>query len=398
MPSSSPPRSLPGWLVLMGVLNALAPISIDMYLPAFPAMAQALDTTPGAVERTLAAYLIGLSLAQIFYGPLADRYGRKPPLVVGLTLYMLASLGCALAADVEALTRWRVLQAVGGACGIVIPRAVVRDHYDTQEAAHALSMLMLVMGLAPILAPLLGGQLLPHTGWRGIFFFMAAGTVALLAVVVLRLPESLPASRITPLAWRTISGNYGALLKHRRFMLYSLAGGLGSAGMFAYIAGSPRVFIDHFGVSPQQYGWFFGANATALIIGSQVSARLLRRHPAQALLPVAQTSVAVAALGMLALTLAGVATLPLLMAGLLVFMASLGVINPNAAALALADQGQRLGVASALLGTLQLGCGALAGFAVSSLQMSGALPLTLTLAVCATLSWLAGVGARRPDK
>jgi len=395
MPNSPSSPRLPGWLVLMGVLNALAPISIDMYLPAFPAMAQALGATHGEVERTLAAYLIGLSLAQIFYGPLADRYGRKPPLIVGLTLYMLASLGCAWAADAESLTLWRVAQAVGGACGIVIPRAVVRDHYDTQEAARALSMLMLVMGLAPILAPLAGGQLLPHTGWRGIFFFMAAGAAVLLAVVALRLPESLPASRATPLAWRTITGNYGALLAHRRFMLYSLAGGLGSAGMFAYIAGSPRLFIEYFGVSPQHYGWFFGVNAMALIAGSQVSARLLRRRPAQALLPVAQRCVAVAALAVLALTLAGVATLPLLMAGLLVFMASLGVINPNAAALALAEQGSRLGVASALLGTLQLGCGALAGFAVSSLQMPGALPLALVLAVCATLSWLAGIGAQR---
>jgi len=320
------------------------------------------------VPAGLSGHGIGLSLAQIFYGPLADRYGRKPPLIAGLTLYMLASLGCAWASDVESLTLWRVAQAVGGACGIVIPRAVVRDHYDTQEAARALSIL----------------------------FFMAAGAAVLLAVVAWRLPESLPASRATPLAWRTISGNYGALLKHRRFMLYSLAGGLGSAGMFAYIAGSPRLFIEYFGVSPQHYGWFFGANAMALIAGSQVSARLLRRHPAQALLPLAQHCVAAAALVLLALTLAGVASLPLLMAGLLVFMASLGVINPNAAALALAEQGQRLGVASALLGTLQLGCGALAGFAVSSLPMPGALPLALVLALCATLSWLAGVGARRP--
>jgi len=381
----------------MGVLNALAPISIDMYLPAFPAMAQALDTTPGAVERTLAAYLIGLSLAQIVYGPLADRYGRKPPLIAGLTLYLLASLGCAWAADVESLTYWRVVQALGGACGIVVPRAVVRDHYDTQDAARALSMLMLVMGLAPILAPLAGGQLLPHTGWRGIFWVMAAGALVLLIVVTRYLPESLPAARVTPLAWRTITGNYGALLKHRRFMLYSLAGGLGSAGMFAYIAGSPRIFIEHFGVSPQHYGWLFGANAMALVAGSQLSARLLRRYPAQALLRVAQRSVAVAAILVLALTLADGVNLPLLMAGLLVFMASLGVINPNAAALALADQGQRLGVASALLGTLQLGCGALAGFAVSSLQMPGALPLTLSLALCATLSWLAGVGAQRAE-
>lgn len=392
------PRSLPGWLVLMGALSALGPVSIDMYLPAFPAIAQGLGATHGEVERTLAAYLVGLSLSQLIYGPLADRYGRKPPLIAGLLLYIAASLGCAFAGDIQSLTLWRVLQAMGGACGIAIPRAVVRDHYDTQEAARALSMLMLVMGLAPILAPLVGGQMLPLTGWRGLFYFMVGGATLLLIAVAAAMRESLPANRVTPLSWRTIGRNYGELLSHRRFMMFSLAGGLGSAGMFAYISGSPRVFIDHFGVSPKLYGLFFGLNAMALIGGSQVSARLLRRHQPDTLLRIAQRSMIVTVLVMLALTLAGLLTLPLLMIGLLAFMASQGFVNPNAAALALSDQGRRLGVASALLGTLQLGCGALSGLAVSALQTPGALPLTLVLALCGLLSWLAGNLARRAPR
>jgi len=382
----------------MGALNALAPVSIDMYLPAFPSIAQGLDATHGEVERTLAAYLIGLSLSQLIYGPLADRYGRKPPLIVGLLLYIAASLGCAFADDITTLTFWRVAQAAGGACGIAIPRAVVRDHYDTQEAARALSMLMLVMGIAPILAPLLGGQLLPHTGWRGLFFFMAGAAALLLATMTATLNESLPTHRVTPLSWRNISSNYRELLTHRRFAMFSLAGGMGSAGMFAYIAGSPRVFIEYFGVSPKLYGLFFGLNALALIIGSQCSARLLRRQPPGTLLRHAQFVMVIAVFALLALTLADALPLPLLMLGLVVFMGSQGFVSPNAAALALADQGRRLGVASALLGTLQLGCGALAGLLVSALTMPGALPLTLVLAASGVLSWAAGWLAQRESR
>ena len=163
-------RGLPGWLILMGALTAIGPFAIDMYLPAFPTIAANLGVPRGDVERTLAAYLIGLALAQVFYGPMADRYGRKPPLLVGLALFMLGSLGCALAGSAQALTGWRVLQAMGGAAGIVIPRAVIRDHYETQEAARAMSLLMLIMGLAPILAPLAGGQLLTIASWRSLFW------------------------------------------------------------------------------------------------------------------------------------------------------------------------------------------------------------------------------------
>jgi len=379
----------------MGALNALAPISIDMYLPAFPSMAQSLAATHGEVERTLAAYLIGLSLSQLIYGPLADRYGRKPPLVAGLLLYVAASLGCAFAESIGTLTLWRIAQAVGGACGIAIPRAVVRDHYDTQDAARALSMLMLVMGLAPILAPLIGGQMLAFTGWRGLFVLMASAATLLLMATATTMRESLAPERATPLSWQTMGNNYRELFAHRRFMLFSLTGGMGSAGMFAYISGSPRVFIEHFGVSPKLYGLFFGLNAVALIIGSQLSARLLRRHTPDTLLRRAQHLMVITVLALLALTLVDTLPLPLLMLGLLLFMASQGFVSPNSAAMALAEQGRRLGMASALLGALQLGCGALAGLLVSALTAPGALPLTLVLATCGLLSWTAGTLARR---
>lgn len=386
---------MPGWLVLMGVLTAIGPFSIDMYLPAFPAISTGLQVPRGDVERTLAAYLIGLALAQIAYGPLADRYGRKLPMLVGLGIYTLASLGCALANDIDTLTLCRVLQALGGAAGIVIPRAVIRDHYETQDAARAMSMLMLIMGLAPILAPLVGGQLLAIVGWRSLFWVMAALSLSMIVATVLIMKESLAPARVQPLRASVIASNYLALIRHRRFVAHSLAGGLGSAGMFAYIICSPRVFIEHYGVAPEHYGFLFGANAAGLIIGSQISARLLRTRTPAHLQRVAQNALAVASLVTLLLAITGWMTLPLLMACLIGYMFSQGFVNPNSAALALSEQGMRLGAASALLGTMQMSCGALAGVVVSVWQADGPLPLATVLACCATLSWLSGRVARQ---
>ena len=396
MSPSTLSRSLPGWLFLMGALSAIGPFSVDMYLPAFPSMAENLHVSPGEVERTLAAYLIGLALAQIFYGPLADRYGRKPPLLVGLALYMIASMACALTHDIHTLTAWRIVQAMGGAAGIVIPRAVIRDHYNTQESARAMSLLMLIMGLAPILAPLAGGQLLRIADWRSLFWFMMCAGGILLGFVLFTMKESLTPERVVPLRWRTILHNYRELLKHRGFLAHSLAGGFGQAGMFAYIIGSPRIFIELYGVSPQHYGFLFGANAMGLILGSQVSARLLRTYAPHQLQPRALNALLIISLIAIALTLTGLITLPLLMLCLIGYMASQGFVNPNSAALALSEQGKRLGVASALLGTLQFSCSATAGLIISSWQTSSPLPLTTTLAICACLAWCFGRLARKP--
>jgi len=381
---------MPGWLILMGALTAIGPFSIDMYLPAFPAIARTLQATHGEVERTLALYLIGLSLSQIVYGPLADRYGRKPPLCAALALYVVASIGAALADDVHELTIWRVLQAGGSAAGVVIPRAVIRDHLDVQDSARALSSLMLIMGVAPILAPLVGGQVLGLAGWRAIFWVMALIGAVLLFFIVRTMRESLAPDRVVLLSWTNIGRNYGELLRDRRFMAFALAGGLGTAGMFSYITASPRVFIEFFGVPSQLYGLLFGLNAAALITGSQVSARVLRKRPSASVLRAALPALAGFAVAGLALTLAGAASLPLLMICLVGYMFSQGFVNPNAAALALADQAGRLGAASALMGTLQLGCGAVAGLLVSAWDVPSPLPLAVMLALCGSAAWLSG--------
>ncbi|KAJ8138939.1 hypothetical protein OY671_007848, partial [Metschnikowia pulcherrima] len=232
-PTLSSRAASPGWLILMGASTAIGPFAIDMYSPAFPTIAANSGVPRGDVERTSAAYSIGSASAQVFYGPMADRFGRKPPSSVGSTLFMIASSGCASAGSVEASTGWRVVQAMGGAAGIVIPRAVIRDHYETHEAARAMSSSMSIMGSAPILAPSAGGQSSGIASWRSSFWVMSAGGAMSMTAVVLIMKESSTPERVVPSRWQTIVQNYRASFAHRGFMAHSSAGGFGQAGMFA---------------------------------------------------------------------------------------------------------------------------------------------------------------------
>ncbi|WP_374538982.1 multidrug effflux MFS transporter [Chitinimonas taiwanensis] len=372
---------LPGWLILLGALTAVGPLSIDMYLPSFPALELALGR---GAELTLACFFIGLALGQLFYGPLSDRFGRKPPLYVGVALYLLASLACALAVNIEQLAALRLLQGLGGCAGMVLGRAIVRDRCDARSAAQAFSLLMLVMGLAPILAPLLGGWLLLLADWRAIFAFQALFGLACLLAVHWGLAESHTQRSAAPLALGSILRGYGALLGERHFLAPTLAGGMAQAGMFAYIAGSPSVLIAQYGISPQHYGWVFGANALGLIAASQLNARQLARHAPAWLLQRALWAPALAGVGLLLISLLwqGQPPLWLLLPGLFGFVASLGYIGPNAAASALAGQGERAGSASALLGALQFALATLAGLAMALGHGGGSLPLAAAMAVC----------------
>jgi DHA1 family bicyclomycin/chloramphenicol resistance-like MFS transporter len=279
--------------------------------------------------------------------------------------------------------------------GMVISRAVVRDHYSTQEAARALSMLMLVMGVAPILAPLVGGQVLALAGWRGIFALITFAGIALLVAVSRIMVESLPPDKQVALSWGHIFRTYWGLIKHRRFVAFALSGGMGSATMFSYIVVSPRLFIEHFGVSPQSYGFIFGLNALALIVGSQVSARLLKQHRPEKLLPWALRAMMTAGLSALVLTLLGWMTMPLVMLCMMCFMFTQGFVGPNSAAMALSDQGRQLGSASAMMGTMTMSCGALAGLTISLWDTVGPAPLAWIMGGCTTLAFLLGRTARR---
>ncbi|MFZ1769602.1 MAG: Bcr/CflA family multidrug efflux MFS transporter, partial [Caldilinea sp.] len=339
--------------LILGVLAAFGPLSIDTYLPALPTIAEEFGTTTAAVQQTLSAFFIGLSLGQLFYGPISDRVGRRGPLLFGCAMYTVVSLGCAFAPSVAGLMGLRFLQALGSSAGVVIGRSVVRDRFDERESARMYSFLVLVMGVAPITAPLIGGQLLVAFGWRAIFFVLAAFGLLCLLMVWFGLEESLPEARRTREGLGHALRGYGALLADRRYMGFALAGGLASAAMFAYISGSAFVFIELNGVSPDRFGFFFGANAFGLIAASQLNRWLLARYTSTRLLTAALSVTATAALLLFATTWAGMGGFPLLLALLFITIASTGMVGPNATALAMAPYGRRAGGASALLGATQ---------------------------------------------
>ncbi|WP_235880086.1 Bcr/CflA family multidrug efflux MFS transporter [Polyangium aurulentum] len=378
--------------LVLGALTALGPLTIDMYLPSLPAMARDLGTTASTTQLTLAAYFAGLGIGQLAYGPLTDRFGRKRPLYAGLALYVLASIGCALAPGVHALIALRFLQAVGGAAGPVVTRAVVRDLYTGPAAARLLSLLMLVMGVAPILAPLVGGWVLLVSGWRMIFTILAVLGVACLALMAAALPETAAERAPGP---ASIGTHLRAIVQDRSFLAYTLAGAFSQAGMFAYISGSPFVLIELHHVSPQRFGWIFGANAAGLIAASQINHRLLaRRLPADVLARATLATSLVSAL-LVAVAVSRVGGLAAVVVSLFLFVASLGFINPNATALAMENHGARAGLASALLGSIQFAVAACASSLVGILNDGTMRPMAGVMAACGVASWAASAMARR---
>ncbi|MCJ0975359.1 Bcr/CflA family multidrug efflux MFS transporter [Pseudomonas sp. PS1] len=369
-------------LLILGALSAFGPLAIDFYLPAFPAMARAFATDVEHVQLSLAAYFVGLAFGQLIYGPLADRYGRRWPLLVGVTLFTLASLACALAPSLDWLVTARFVQALGGCAGIVVTRAVVRDSCDPVQGAKVFSQLMLVMGLAPILAPLAGGVLMNAFGWPAIFVSLTIFSALCGIAVAWRLPETLPADA-PKLPLGGTPRRYVALFKDREFIAYALAGGVAMAGMFAYIAGSPFVFIELYGVPAEHYGWLFGSNAAGFILVSQINARLLRlRGPGFWLRRFVWFYFASGA-ALLLLALSEPASLWPLLIPLFAGLASLGSILPNATACAMARQGQQAGLASALMGSLQFCVAALASASVGWLHDGTAMPMALVITLCA---------------
>ncbi|MDD5241874.1 MAG: Bcr/CflA family multidrug efflux MFS transporter [Sulfuricella sp.] len=377
------------WLFLLGALIAIGPLSIDMYLPGFPLIEKSLGGHTGTAEFTLASFFIGLALGQLFYGPLSDRFGRRKPLLAGLVLYLIASVGCSQADSIPALAIWRFFQAFGGCAGMVITRAIVRDRCATREAARAFSMLMLVMGLAPILAPTLGGWVVGALDWRAVFALLAVFSLLCLAAVQFGLQETHDISHATPLRLAGILSDFRHLFANRAFLGYTLSGGLAMSGMFAYIAGSPFVLMELYGIPARHYGWIFGVNAFGLIAASQFNARNLKNCPPTLLLRRALWTPALAGTSLVVLGLVGWLPLPLLMAGFFMFVASLGYINPNSSAAALATHGQQAGTASALMGSIQFSLATLAGTLVGLLHDGTARPLVSVMAFCGVAAWLA---------
>lgn len=367
---------------MLGALTALGPLSIDMYLPSFQAIARDLTASPAQVQLTLAVFFVALGIGQAFYGPLSDRFGRRRPLCFGLALYVLASAGCALARSIEALVAWRFAQALGGCAGMVIARAVVRDRFDEREAARFFSLLILVTGLAPILAPSIGGQILVFFSWRAIFWTLAGFALVGFITATFVLPESLPPERRTEGGVATALRVYARLLRDRAFMRYALSGALVISGMFAYIFGSPFVFMQIYGVRPERFGWIFGAIALGLISASQLNRVVLARVAGARILSHALVVTAAAGVILLVMAWTGVGGLAGLLGPLFVYIASLGFVLPNVIATALGPQGRNAGTASALLGTLQFGAGATVGALLGVLGDGTAVPMAGLIAAC----------------
>jgi DHA1 family bicyclomycin/chloramphenicol resistance-like MFS transporter len=364
---------------LLGMLTALGPLGVDLYLPAFPAMGADLGAAPDAVQRTLAAFLLGMAAGQLVFGPLSDRFGRRPPIFAGLALFGLASIGCALAASAEALAWLRLAQALGGCAGVVVARAVVRDLCDDRGAVRMMAMLMLVMGAAPILAPMLGSLLLQIAGWRALFWALGLYGLAALALVWRFLPESLPPERRRRDGPGQVLAVYLQILRDRRFLAHALAGAAPMLGLFGYLVASPHVLMERHGLSPLQYGMAFGANAFGLILVSQVTARLARRAPLPRLLVAALIGLAAAGLAV-PLAAASGALAPLL-AALFAFLSMMGAVLPLASALAMAPMGRIAGSASAVIGTLQFGGGALVGVALGLFGAGSVWPMAALIAL-----------------
>ncbi len=380
---------------LLGALSVISPFAIDMYLPAFKQLAADLGVPTTVIALTLSSYFVGLALGQVFYGPVLDRFGRKRPLAFGLGLFVAASVGCALAPDVNTLIALRFVQAVGGCVAQVASIAMVRDFFPPRDTARILSLLFLFIAASPLLAPSLGGLVTDAFGWKAVFFVMAALVAAVLALVYALLPEGHVPDRSISLRPGPILAEYAAILRHPAFATYALAGALSFAGLFTYVAGSPVIFMDGFGLSPGRYSALFAVLAAGFIGASQLNVALLRRYRSETIfLRAVVVQVAVGAVFLGGAALGGVG-LGATVALLFVFLACIGLTNPNASALALAPFTRNAGSASALLGFFQLGFGALISVGIGTATPHNSLPIVAIFAATAAGGLLVVLVGRR---
>jgi DHA1 family bicyclomycin/chloramphenicol resistance-like MFS transporter len=372
-----------GLLLILGALTAFPPMSIDMYLPSLPALARDLGGTATGGQATVAAFFVGLALGQLVYGPLSDRIGRRAPVLVGVAIYLVATLGCAFATSIPMMVSFRLLQALGGCAGVVVARAVVRDRFDHQESARIFSTLMLIMGLAPILAPLIGGWILELSGWRTIFWVLF-GFAALTGVAVFfGLPESRSQETAAAARSETPFAAYGALLKNPQVMGNVLAGGLISTATFTYIAASPELVIETYGVPASMFGWVFGANAVGIIGASQLNRLLLRKLPSERILMYAVIIACTAASVLTLVAVTGFGGLIGVLVPLFFAVGMHGLGSPNAIAGALAADPRRAGSLSALFGSAQFGLGAIGAAIAGFLHDGSPRPMAFVMLACA---------------
>ncbi|MDB5232182.1 MAG: multidrug transporter [Chitinophagaceae bacterium] len=382
-------------IIIMGLLTAIGPLSIDMYLPAFPAIAKSLHADISDITLSLSSFFIGISAGQLLYGPLLERYGRKPPLYAGLCLYFLASVGCAFAESVNVLIVLRLLQATGGCAGMVAARAMVRDLFDVKQNAKVFSMLMLVVSVSPIIAPTLGGYITAAFGWRYVFAVLIFVVLIILLGTYFFLPESKQPDPNFSLRPAPILRNFASVLKHSHFLTFALTGAISYAGLYAYIGGAPYVFMELFKVSESQFGWIFAIIAMGLIGASQVNNIALKYYSSERIIKIASLCQSIIGITFVCLTISGVSNLYLTVFLAFTFLACQGFIFPNATALALAPLGHNAGNASALIGAIQMTVGACAAAIISVLQNRTALPMAGVMTFCAATAFVVFISGRK---
>ena len=372
--------------LVLGLLSAIGPFAIDMYLPALPSIGQSLGASMAAVQASLMAFFISLGVGQLIYGPLSDMIGRKPPLYFGLLLFAAGSIGCALAPDIQTLVVLRFIQGLGASAGMVIPRAVVRDLHTGHDAARLMSLLMLVFSVSPILAPLVGSLLIESLGWRSVFWAVTVAAMLGLGLLATSLNETRPVAERANSNVRSALQGYGVLLRDRHFLGLVFIGAFGISSFFAYLANSSFVLIDHYGLSPRQYSFAFAANAAAFIGVSQFTGRLSARFGLVPVVRIAVTGYATVMLLLLACNLANMDQLPLMLALLFVGFGFLGLVVPTTTVLALDNHGNIAGTASALMGTLQFVTGAVVMAIVGVFVDGTARPMVAGIAGCAVVA------------
>ncbi|MDR3562087.1 MAG: Bcr/CflA family multidrug efflux MFS transporter [Negativicutes bacterium] len=389
-----------GIILILGSLSAFGPLSIDMYLPALPNLSEDLQASTSMTQLSLTACLMGMALGQIFAGPVSDVRGRRGPLLIGLAIYAVSSLLCAFIHSIEFFIVMRFIQGLAGSVGIVISRAAVRDLYSGPELTRFFSFLMLVNGVAPIVAPILGGQILQFTAWRGVFLVLAAIGLVMLFAVFFGLQETLPAERRSRGGLVNTMKTFRNLITNKAFMGYALSQGFSFAAMFAYISGSPFVLQNIFGVSPQMFSVFFAINGLGIVFTGQITGRLAGRVPEKKLLVIGLILAFSGGVSLLAMIVAGGSLIAILVS-LFFVVSSVGMIGTSSFSLAMQDQAKSAGSASALIGLVSFILGGIMAPLVGLAGKDSALPMGIVIVAAeaaAVLSYWLLVKSDVPDK
>jgi DHA1 family bicyclomycin/chloramphenicol resistance-like MFS transporter len=373
-------------VLILGALTALGPFSIDMYLPGFPAIAQSFHITTARVSLSLSSFFVGISVGQLLYGPLLDRFGRKRPLYVGLVLYIAASIGCFFAADIETLIILRFIQAVGSCAAGVASMAMVRDIFPIEDNAKIFALLILILGASPMIAPTVGGYVTVVWGWHLIFIILALMAVLILLAVIFGLPESHKPDKTYSLKPLPIINSFLSVIKNAQFFTYAFTGAFAFMGLFVYVAGSPLVFMEVFKTGAKTYGWIFAGLSIGFVGSSQVNNVLLKYYKSEQIIPVAVITQVITTIVFVLGSLNGWFGLGGTICMIFIVLSCVGIANPNASALSLAPFEKNAGTASALLGAIQLGLGALASLGISIFNSRSALPMAGTMAFSAIIA------------